>query len=104
MTYANPEALVETDWLAQKLNDPLLAIIDASFHLPAANRDGKQEFQGLHIPGAVFFDINDIADADTDLPHMLSSPEFFAGKVGALERPQNAPRWQFKFGISYFFN
>jgi thiosulfate/3-mercaptopyruvate sulfurtransferase len=84
MSYANPEALIDADWLAQRLTDPLVAIIDASFHLPAANRDGKAEFQDAHIPGAVYFDINEIADGDTDLPHMLSSPELFADKVGAL--------------------
>jgi thiosulfate/3-mercaptopyruvate sulfurtransferase len=84
MTYVNAHALVETDWLADHLGDPNVAIIDASFHLPAANRDGEAEYHDAHIPGALYFNINDIADADTDLPHMLSSPEIFAAKVGAL--------------------
>ena len=70
MSYANPEALVDADWLARHQTDPSLAIIDASFHLPAANRDGKAEFQDAHIPGSVYFDINEIADGDTDLPHV----------------------------------
>lgn len=84
MTYANPDALVDTDWLADCLGDPSVAIIDASFHLPAANRDGEAEYGKSHIPGAVYFDINDIADTDTELPHMLPAPEIFGTKVGAL--------------------
>ena len=84
MDYARPEALVETQWLADNLALPGIALIDASFHLPTANRDPKAEFSRAHIPGAVFFDINAIADKETALPHMLPDADQFAADVGAL--------------------
>ncbi len=82
--YANPDALVETDWLETQLADPGLVVLDATYHLPHANRDPRAEFADAHIPGARFFDIDGIADTDRDLPHMLPSPERFANAVGAL--------------------
>ena len=75
---------VTTEWLAARLNDPAIAIVDGSWHLPTAGRDAHAEFQGEHIPGAVFFDIDAIADTKSSLPHMLPSPERFAEMVGAL--------------------
>src|SRR5580700_10759897 len=60
--------------LAAELGDPDLGIIDASWHLPNAGRAGAAEFRMKHIPGAVFFDIDLIADHDQDLPHMLPKP------------------------------
>ncbi len=84
MDYANPEALVETDWLAENLKAPDVRIIDATFFLPSQEREAKAEFAARHIPGAVFFDINDICDPSSDLPHMLPSAEAFSAKVGAL--------------------
>ncbi len=84
MDYVNPDAMVETDWLADRLDDPGVAILDASFHLPAANRDPKAEFAEKHIPGAIFFDVDDVSDHSVNLPHMLPSPEVFGEKVGAL--------------------
>jgi len=84
MDYTRPEALVDTGWLADNIGRSDLAIIDASFHLPAANRDPIAEFTEKHIPGAVFFDINAIADRDSDLPHMLPSAEQFGRDIGAL--------------------
>src|SRR5690348_4018813 len=75
---------VTTDWLAAHLNDPNTAILDCSWFLPAANRRPHQEYLASHIPGAVFFDIDGIADKSTDLPHMLLDPEPFAVAVGAL--------------------
>ena len=84
MDYARPEALVETQWLADNLALPGIALIDASFHLPTANRDPKAEFSLAHIPGAVFFDINAIAYQDTALPHMLPDADQFAADLGAL--------------------
>ena len=85
MEYSRPEALVETDWLAGNLGKPGVASIDASFHLPMANRDPIQEFKEKHIPGAVFFDINAIADQGSDLPHMLPDEAQFGRDVGQLE-------------------
>jgi thiosulfate/3-mercaptopyruvate sulfurtransferase len=75
---------VSTDWLAERLGDPNLAIVDGSWHLPSLNLSAEQEFHDEHIPGAVFFDIDAIADSKSTLPHMLPPPERFAEMVGAL--------------------
>jgi thiosulfate/3-mercaptopyruvate sulfurtransferase len=84
MDYARPDALVSTEWLADRLGDPDVAVIDASFHLPTAGRNAAEEFAAAHIPGAVYFDLDDVAEPETDLPHMVPSEELFAAKVGAL--------------------
>ncbi len=84
MDYANPEALVGTEWMAENLDAPGVRVIDATYFLPAAERGAEAEFAARHIPGAVFFDIDDIADSSTDLPHMLPSADKFSAKVGAL--------------------
>jgi thiosulfate/3-mercaptopyruvate sulfurtransferase len=75
---------VSTDWLAGHLGDPQVAIVDASWYLPTAGRDADAEYRTGHIPGAVFFDIDGVADTTTDLPHMLPRPEDFARMVGAM--------------------
>lgn len=79
----NPH-LVSTDWLASEIGAPDLSIIDASWYLPAQNRNGQAEYLERHIPGAVFFDIDAVADKSTNLPHMLPPPEGFAAMVGAM--------------------
>ena len=84
MTYARPDALVSTEWLAAHLSAPDVRIVDGSFFLPAQKRDPKAEFANQHIPGAVFFDIDEIADTDSPLPHMLPSPEKFSARVRKL--------------------
>lgn len=84
MNYVNPEALVSTEWLAEHLKAPDLRIVDASWYLPTMSRNGKQEYADAHIPGAVFFDIDEIADTDVPLPHMLPSPEKFASRMRRL--------------------
>ena len=76
--------LVTTDWLAARLGEPEISIVDGSFYLPAQKRDAKAEFQAGHIPGAVFFDIDAIADHSTDLPHMLPGTTQFSKDVGGL--------------------
>lgn len=78
------DIFVSTDWLAANLGHPNIAILDCSWFLPAANRRPHDEYLTSHIPGAVFFDIDGIADKSTDLPHMLLDPVAFAGAVGAL--------------------
>jgi thiosulfate/3-mercaptopyruvate sulfurtransferase len=70
--------LVPTDWLAGHLTDRDLVVVDGSWYLPAMNRDGFKEYQAAHIPGAVYFDIDEISDHGAGLPHMLPPPEAFA--------------------------
>ena len=77
-------ALVDAEWLAGNLNSPHVAVVDGSWHLPTINRDPLAEFETTHIPGAVFFDIDRIADDANQLPHMIPSEEKFAGQVSAL--------------------
>lgn len=76
--------LVSTDWLAEHLHDDNVVVVDASWYMPAAGRKGHAEYLESHIPGAVFFGIDEIADKKSDLPHMLPRPEEFAVTVGAL--------------------
>ena len=78
------DALVTTEWLAEHLDDEDVRVVDGTWHLPHLGRDAGREFGEAHLRGAVFFDIDAIADADTTLPHMLPSPEKFAREVGAL--------------------
>ena len=75
---------VTTEWLAAHLSDPGLVVLDGSWHMPNAARNAQAEYLAGHIPGAVFFDIDGIADTATDLPHMLPAPSDFAHMVGAL--------------------
>jgi thiosulfate/3-mercaptopyruvate sulfurtransferase len=76
--------LVTTDWLAARLGKPDISVVDGSFYLPALKRDAKAEFLAAHIPGAVFFDIDAIADHSTDLPHMLPGATQFSEAAGKL--------------------
>ena len=74
--------LVSTEWLAAHLSD--VRVVDASWYMPNDKRDPKAEFETAHIPGAVFFDIDTVADRTTDLPHMMPSPDDFSRAMGAL--------------------
>jgi thiosulfate/3-mercaptopyruvate sulfurtransferase len=76
--------LVTTDWLAAELGKPDLVIFDATKYLPNEPKDGVAEFRRAHIPGARYFDIDRIADPDTDLPHMVPTPGRFAKLMGEL--------------------
>lgn len=84
MSYANPTSLVSTEWLSQHMSAPDIRVVDASWYLPGENRDPKAEFKEHHIPGAVFFDIDEIADTDNPLPHMIPSPEKFSSRMRKL--------------------
>jgi len=75
---------VSTDWLAARLGDPDIAIVDGSWHLPTLKRDARQEYLTAHIPGAVYFDIDAVADTTVSLPHMLPTADAFAAAAGAL--------------------
>src|SRR6516165_798322 len=76
--------LVTTDWLAARLGQSDLVVVDGSFYLPTLNRDAGAEYLAGHIPGAVRFDIDGIADHANPLPHMLPSADEFARSVGEL--------------------
>lgn len=76
-----PTRLVSTDWLAKHSQDPDLRILDASWYLPGESRNPLEEYSRSHIPGARFFDIDEIADKDSHLPHMVPSQELFATRV-----------------------
>jgi thiosulfate/3-mercaptopyruvate sulfurtransferase len=75
---------VSTEWLADHLDDPSVVIIDGSWHLPTSGRSGRSDYDAAHIPGAIFFDIDAVADTDNPLPHMLPTAEKFAAEAGAL--------------------
>jgi len=76
--------VVSADWVEKNLGAPEFRIVDASWYLPAQNRSGAEEYAGGHIPGAVFFDQDAIADHSTGLPHTLPSAEMFATEIGKL--------------------
>lgn len=79
-----PPALVDTGWLERNLKNDAIRILDASWHMPAENRDAIADYEAEHIPGAQFFDIDANSDKFSDLPHMLPSAEEFAQSVGKL--------------------
>jgi thiosulfate/3-mercaptopyruvate sulfurtransferase len=78
------ENFVSTDWLCAHLGEPDLGVIDASWHLPPTGRAGDAEFRQGHIPGAVFFNIDVIADTSSGLPHMLPDADAFAKAMSEL--------------------
>ncbi|HEY1416038.1 MAG TPA: 3-mercaptopyruvate sulfurtransferase [Caulobacteraceae bacterium] len=84
------DPLVSAAWLAEHLDDPKLIVIDASWHLPAAERNARAEYAAGHIPGAVLFDIDEICDHSTTLPHMLAPPADFAVAVRRLGVSQSS--------------
>lgn len=77
-------ALVSTEWLAAHLGEPDLRVVDATWYLPHLKRNARAEHGQAHIPGAVFFDIDEVKDTRNPLPHMLPSADEFAQAVGAL--------------------
>lgn len=81
MTQDDPKTLVSTEWLAEHLRDPDLRILDATWFLPDSGRDAKAEYDAAHIPGARFFDIEDISDHRSELPHMAPPIEKFMSRL-----------------------
>ena len=81
MDYKHPEALIETEWLERHLQAPDVRIVDASWYMPTTGRNARAEFEEAHIPSAVFFDIDEVSDTGTDLPHMLPSAEKFSSHM-----------------------
>ncbi|MCB1328825.1 MAG: 3-mercaptopyruvate sulfurtransferase [Maritimibacter sp.] len=84
MPHSDPKTLVSTAWLADHLTAPDMRIFDASWFLPTVDRDPRAEYEAQHIPGARFFDIDEIADLRSDLPHMLPPVEKFLSRVRAM--------------------
>ncbi|MGE3142951.1 MAG: 3-mercaptopyruvate sulfurtransferase [Hyphomonadaceae bacterium] len=84
MTDRADDPLVTVDWLARHLEAPDLRILDATWHLPTSGRDARAEYAAKRIPGALFFDIDEICDTASPLPHMLPSPEKFASRMRKL--------------------
>jgi thiosulfate/3-mercaptopyruvate sulfurtransferase len=78
------EIFVSPQWLTENLGKPGLTIIDASWYLPAQNRDAKAEYERAHVPGAVFFDHDQVVDPDSSLPHALPRPADFARMAGSM--------------------
>lgn len=78
------DRLVSTEWLAERLGEKGIVVVDASYYLPMEEKRARDDYEAEHIPGAVFFDIDEIADPETDLPHMLPSTSRFDERVGAL--------------------
>ncbi|GLT41249.1 hypothetical protein SLA2020_153280 [Shorea laevis] len=78
------DPVVSVDWLHSNLREPDMKVLDASWYMPDEQRNPIQEYQVAHIPGALFFDVDGIADRTTKLPHMLPSEEAFAAAVSAL--------------------
>ncbi|MFP7569548.1 3-mercaptopyruvate sulfurtransferase [Marivita sp. S2033] len=84
MAQDDPRTLVSTEWLAAHMRDPDLRILDGSCYMPGSGRDAKAEYHAGHIPGARFFDIDDISDSRSDLPHMAPPIEKFASRMRAM--------------------
>lgn len=84
MLRPDSSAVVSTDWLAAHLEAPDVRLVDASYYLPVEEGDARADYAAEHIPGAVFFDIDEIKDETSPLPHMLPSPEKFAARVRKL--------------------
>ncbi|MDB5666480.1 3-mercaptopyruvate sulfurtransferase [Cypionkella sp.] len=80
----DPKTLVSTSWLAAHIKDPDLRLIDASWYLPDAGRNARAEYLAAHIPGARFFDIDEITDHRSSLPHMAPPPEKFISRLRAM--------------------
>ena len=80
----DPKTLVSPAWLAAHLADPDLRVLDASWYMPALARDARAEYDAGHIPGARFFDIDEISDHRSSLPHMAPPPEKFISRLRAM--------------------
>ncbi len=84
MTDFSSKWLVETDWLEKHLGAPGLVVMDATWTMPGEPKLGNDHFLEAHIPGALFFDIEDLSDTSSPYPHMLPSPEKFSSRMHKL--------------------
>lgn len=78
---AHPPQLVSTEWLAEHLSAPDIRVVDASWYMPDEQRDPRTEYEAVHIPGALFFDIDEISDTMSELPHMAPPVEKFISRM-----------------------
>lgn len=78
------DPLVTPSWVAERIHAPDIRVIDATWFMPGDPRNAKALYAERRIPGAIFFDIDEIADTDSNLPHMLPSPEKFASRMKKL--------------------
>ncbi|MHA1128334.1 MAG: sulfurtransferase, partial [Alphaproteobacteria bacterium] len=81
---SDPQLLVSTQWLEDHLDAPDVRILDATYFMPDDDRDGRTEYEGSHIPGARYFDIDDIADTRSEQPHMVPPVEKFISRMRAM--------------------
>lgn len=91
MLLSQSSAFVSPQWLFEAMSKGAVSVVDASWHMPASGRSGRDEFTAQHIEGAVFFDIDAIADQSTDLPHMLPSAEQFSRQASELGLSHDQP-------------
>lgn len=84
MALDDPKTLVSTNWLAAHLKDPDLRVLDGTWLMPGSGRDAAAEYAAAHIPGARFFDIDDISDHRSELPHMVPPVEKFMSRLRAM--------------------
>ncbi len=84
MAHDDPKTVVSTDWLASHLKDPDLRVLDGTMFMAAEGRDARAEYDAAHIPGARFFDIDDISDSRSELPHMAPPVEKFMSRLRAM--------------------
>jgi thiosulfate/3-mercaptopyruvate sulfurtransferase len=84
MSASDPQLLVSTAWLADHLSAPDVRVLDASWHMPDSDRDARAEYEAAHIPGALFFDIDEISDRHSELPHMAPPVELFVSRMRSL--------------------
>ena len=84
MAQDDPKTLVSTEWLAAHLQDPDLRVLDGTWFMPAEGRDARADYAAAHIPGARFFDIDDVSDSRSELPHMAPPVEKFMSRLRGL--------------------
>jgi len=85
-------SLVDTSWLAENLNRSDIRVLDCSWHMPNSDRNGHEEFQETHIPGSLFFDIDEVSDKASPFPHMLPNEQDFADKMSEATKGAGATR------------
>jgi len=84
MEFKHPQALVTTDWLAEHMSAPDVHVVDATYFLPVEGKSARDAYMEARIPGAQFFDVDEIADTKSPLPHMIPSAEKFSSRVRKL--------------------